>query len=76
MNGFGNYSGTMGSIFMGSGITMFIFWILIIVLLASLFRNSVFITNDVKSPLEVLNERYAKGEITKEEYEEIKKTIK
>ncbi len=29
----------------------------------------------VHSGLEILNERYAKGEITKEEYEERKKTL-
>lgn len=29
-----------------------------------------------KDPIEILNMRYAKGEITKEEYEQIKKAMK
>jgi len=77
---FGYCGGPISSIFTRGGIFMFIFVILIIVLLVSLSKNNVFTTGfkttTEESPLDILNKRYARGEVTKEQYEEIKKTIK
>ncbi|BCD60383.1 MULTISPECIES: SHOCT domain-containing protein [unclassified Nitratiruptor] len=55
--------------FMGFG------WICIVILFAIVFyfakRNS-----DKKDAKSILDERFAKGEISKEEYEEVLKTLK
>lgn len=74
--GFGN------SMFFGGGIFMFIFWILIIVLIASILKDSFigdrrnFRQNKSETPMEILKIRYAKGEITKEQYQDMKEKIK
>jgi putative membrane protein len=72
----GNYGyGTgYGGIFLG-----LLFWIVIIVL-AYLLIKSLIEKNKTqsavgKSALDIAKERYAKGEITKEELEEIKKNL-
>lgn len=65
---------------MGGGgfVFMFLFWILIIVGVVYLVRS---LGNQKregpmdKTPLEILKERYAKGEIDKKEYEEKKKEL-
>ncbi|OGE82940.1 MAG: electron transporter RnfE [Candidatus Doudnabacteria bacterium RIFCSPHIGHO2_01_FULL_49_9] len=75
---FGNYGNMFGWGF-GGGIMMFVFWtvvILIIVWAIKEFRGS----NSEKSTrsnsaLDILKERYAKGEIDKKEFEEKKKDL-
>ncbi len=60
---------------------MLLFWILIIVLGILLARKLWRESHDNQPPavsktaLEILKERYAKGEISKEEFEQIKKDI-
>jgi putative membrane protein len=58
---------------------MLFFWILIIVVIASLVHCSSNLRrggcNMEKTPLQILQERYAKGEIDKKEYEEKKKDL-
>ena len=71
---FGGISGIAGFIL------MLIFWVLIIVGIVIFVRWIINQTklNDGKTgkePLEILKGRYAKGEVTKEEFERIKKDL-
>ena len=74
--GFGN------SMFFGSGIFMFIFWILVAMSLVSVFRNfslsrvGSFRGNRNEKYIEILKKRYVNGEITREEYQEIKQKLR
>ena len=52
-----------------------LFWIILIVWLFSTQRKMPSQQTKDESPLEILKKRFAKGEITKEEYEEIKNTL-
>lgn len=74
MNHYGYGMMGYGSMFFG-----LIFWILIIVLAYLLIRwlveqNKTRIGEE-KSALDIAKERYAKGEITQEEFDEIKKRL-
>ena len=75
--------GMMGGspfMFMG-GIGMLLFWVLIVVGAVWLFRSFPRGTTSTgaammpESPLDILKRRYAKGEITKEQFEEMKSTL-
>ncbi|MGE4588995.1 MAG: SHOCT domain-containing protein [Acidaminococcaceae bacterium] len=74
----GSHWGGLGPFMM---LPMFLFWLLIIVigilLVRKLWRENS--DNQVskvsKTALEILKERYAKGEISKEEFEQMKKDI-
>jgi putative membrane protein len=52
---------------------MIVFWIVVIWVLFSLFRCKE--PRNSQRALNILQERYAKGEITKKKYEEIKEDI-
>ncbi len=60
-----------------------IFWIIILVIIIWAVvqftnrnqQNNRLNSNSEETPLEILKKRYAKGEISKEEYEEIKKNL-
>ena len=68
------YGGGMG----GWGISMFLFWALVLVGLFFLIRwlAQQSTGNTYKDqPLSIAKERYARGEIAKKEFEEIKKVI-
>ena len=77
------YGGMMGNYGYGMGYGgMFIgllFWILIIVvaylLIKRLIEQNKTHSDEGKSALDHAKERYAKGEITKEEFEEMKKNL-
>lgn len=84
--GYGMGPGMMGGYGMGwfGGIFMIIFWILVIIglvflikwLVQSTKQGSVkFQDNSFNKALDILNERYARGEIDKQEFEEKKKDI-
>lgn len=70
------------SMFMGGGIFMFIFWILIAVVIISMFsgrftgNGSKSGTDTKETPMEILKKRYAMGEITESEYEEMKEKLR
>lgn len=73
--------GGFGFPFMG-GIAMLLFWLLIIGgvvwLVQSLARgggSSETSAPTSESPLDILNRRYAKGEITKEQFEQMKRDL-
>ena len=56
-------------------------WLLLLVLLVVLYQTGIFnqLLNPGQSPdksaLDVLNERYARGEVSTDEYEQIKATL-
>jgi putative membrane protein len=80
MVGFGMMDG-YGYGMMGYGGMFFglLFWIAIIVLayflIKSLIEHNKTRSGEGRSALDIAKERYAKGEITKEELEEIKKNL-
>lgn len=60
---------------MGLGIPMIIFWILIIVVIVWLIQNSRRNKTSAESALDIAKKRYAKGEISKKELDEIKRNL-
>lgn len=64
---------------MGGGIFMWLFWILLIVAVILGVRSVAASGDDTpeqrRSALEILKERYAKGEIDEEEYERKRKKL-
>lgn len=74
------YPGAQG--FDGLGIIMMLFWLALLVVLilfaVRLLKHSGDIggsTNNRRDPLDIVKERYAKGEITKEQFEDLKKDL-
>lgn len=75
-----NYSSMMGfanGYGLGGGLLMIVFWVLIIALIVLGVRGIIGARkfHDNTTPLEILKERYAKGEISKKEFEEKKKDL-
>jgi|APCry4251928276_1046603.scaffolds.fasta_scaffold166163_1 putative membrane protein len=71
-HGFGNYGYGMGF----GWLFMIIFWGLIIYLVFSFWkRNDRRANGTQESALEILKKRYARGEISKEEFERMKKDL-
>ncbi len=59
-------------------IPMFLFWVLLILGVVALFRylgSSTRSSDKERSPLDIVKERYAKGEIDKKELEQMKKDL-
>lgn len=78
MHGYGFGS----SMFMGGRIFMFIFWLLIgtaiVLIIGEKFMGNRFKSgaNTKETPMEILKKRYAMGEITKDQYEEMKEKLR
>jgi len=68
----------MGGFGLLSVIPELIFWLILIFLFIRLFKHSDHRWTDSseKTPLDILKERYAKGEIYKKQFEEMKKDLK
>ena len=76
--GWGNMIGGWSGLGLLGWIPMLLFWILLILGVVALFRNlgdSTRNNDKQRSPLDILKERYAKGEIDKKEFEQIKKDL-
>lgn len=76
----GNWDGWSGSWGMGFGwIFMLVFWALIILGIVALAKWLFSSTSSGRSagtrPLDVLKERYARGELTREQYEQMRRDI-
>ena len=61
----------------GMGLGMLLFWGLVIAALMALFRGSALGGNrkTEKSALDLLEERYARGEIGRDEFEQIRRDL-
>ena len=64
----------------GWGIFIMLFWLIVLVIIIyfvmRLIKNHESTSNTKTDPLDIAKERYAKGEITKEQFSEIKKELK
>lgn len=60
---------------MGMGIIMIIFWIMLILVVVWLIQNCLKDKRSTDSALEIAQKRYAKGEISKEQFDEIKRNL-
>ncbi len=69
---FESMNGFMGG-FMGGG--MWLFWLILLVVMFVLVKLFVSPAKDAESAMDILKKRYAKGEITKEQFEEQKKNL-
>lgn len=80
MQWMGNWGNCLGNYGVTGGIIMFIIWIVVIIAAIWIIKELVGKRDNSgsigsKSALDILKERYARGEITKEQYERMKKDI-
>ncbi len=73
MNEYGYGGSWMGHGLVG-GFLMILFWAAVIYFIVWLVRRNTCRNND-KKPLDYLKERYAKGKVTKEQFEAMQKDI-
>ena len=58
------------------GIFMILFWVILIVIIAYLVIKALSDTDGQETAEEILKKRYARGEISKEEFARMKKDLK
>jgi len=58
------------------GIFMILFWALLIVIVIFLIKKSLLDSGGKETAEDILKKRYARGEISKEEFESMKKDLK
>jgi putative membrane protein len=65
---------------LGGGIFMILFWVLVIVAIVLVVRyvarTSPGKQGRAEAPLDILKRRYAKGELTKEQFDQMKEDLK
>jgi len=71
MHLYGNWEGH----WLGGGFMMIFFYVILVFLAVYLFRYMLGKGGQKDTALDILNMRYAAGEITKEQFEEMKKDI-
>ena len=61
----------------GHGIVMVLFWIVLVFVVLALMRSLPRRSGDgsARSPMDILKERYARGEIDKDEFEQKKRDL-
>ena len=64
-----------GHHFWGMHSFWWLFWFIIILWAIKASQKNTYQKTTSETPLDILKKRFAKGEITKEEYEEMKKTL-
>lgn len=72
---YGPYGYNSGYGFMGGGFMMIFFWIIVIALIVLAVRAARHGSFSSKQPLDILKDRYAKGEITAEQFEKMKNDL-
>ena len=76
MMGYGFDGGTLGWIWMFGGLLVMVgFVVLIVWAVGSVSRGGTSREPERPTPLDILRERYARGEITQEEFEQAKTTL-
>jgi len=78
-SGFGNMMGRWGGFGVLGWFSLLLFWVLLILGVVALTRYLVGLGkrgDEGKSPLDILKERYARGEIDKKEFAEMKKDLR
>ena len=60
---------------LGGGIFMLVFWVAIILFIVWVIQSFTGSGGKINSAMDILKERYAKGEINKEEFEAKKKDL-
>jgi len=76
MMGYGFDGGGLGWIWMLGGLLVMVgFVVLIVWAIAAVGRGGMSRESQRPTPLDILRERYARGEITQQEFEQAKKTL-